>query len=99
MRSGLCVVVSPLISLMQDQVENFNRTVEAQLAGAGSQGPRAAYFNGSSSSGYRAEVFEMLRSKDERLKLLYVSPEGLLSDSNGLADAIFGEDGPDLALV
>ncbi|PRY15401.1 ATP-dependent DNA helicase RecQ [Pontibacter ummariensis] len=63
---GLCVVVSPLIALMKDQVE-------ALLA----NGIPAAYLNSSLSAEqqYKTEN-ECLEGK---LKLLYVSPEKLLS--------------------
>ena len=63
---GLCVVVSPLIALMKDQVE-------ALLA----NGIPAAYINSSQTAEQQYQIEnECLEGK---LKLLYVSPEKLLS--------------------
>ena len=64
---GLAVVVSPLISLMKDQVD--------ALTGCGVP---AAGINSSMSTGERRLVAEEIRAG--RLKLLYVSPEKLLSE-------------------
>ncbi len=67
-RPGLVVVVSPLISLMKDQVDAAN-----------AMGIPAATWNSSLS----AEQLRSVRSAvcDQRLKLLYVSPERLLTDA------------------
>ena len=66
-REGLTVVVSPLISLMQDQVDALRADgVPAGMLASGQDG------------GERAEVHRGLESR--RLKLLYVSPERLLSE-------------------
>ncbi len=65
---GLCIVVSPLISLMKDQVESL--TVN---------GIEAAYFNSSLSSEEQQAVEDDIYNN--RLRLLYVSPEKLLSQS------------------
>ena len=63
---GICVVVSPLIALMKDQVE-------ALLA----NGIPAAYINSSQNADQQYQIEnECLEGK---LKLLYVSPEKLLS--------------------
>jgi len=59
---GVCVVVSPLISLMKDQVDS-----------ALEYGLRAAYWNSSLAGYERAEVAQALRAGE--LNLLYVSPE------------------------
>ena len=61
---GACVVVSPLISLMKDQVD------AARAAGI-----RAAAFNSASSAAEKRNVWESLRG--QKLDLLYVSPERL----------------------
>ncbi|MGH7527452.1 MAG: RecQ family ATP-dependent DNA helicase [Gemmatimonadales bacterium] len=61
---GLTVVVSPLISLMQDQV-----------AAAAARGIRAACLNSSLSNAERTAVWQSLRGG--QLRLLYVSPERL----------------------
>jgi ATP-dependent DNA helicase RecQ len=63
---GLAVVISPLISLMKDQVD--------ALTGVGVS---AACLNSSLSAQERREVSEKIRSGN--LKLLYVAPERLLS--------------------
>lgn len=63
---GMCVVVSPLIALMKDQVE-------ALLA----NGIPAAYINSSQSAEQQYQIEN--QCLDGKLKLLYVSPEKLLS--------------------
>ncbi|MBX0332026.1 DNA helicase RecQ [Pontibacter sp. HSC-14F20] len=63
---GLCVVVSPLIALMKDQVE-------ALLA----NGIPAAYLNSSQTTDEQYKIEE--ESLAGKIKLLYVSPEKLLS--------------------
>jgi ATP-dependent DNA helicase RecQ len=68
-RPGLALVVSPLISLMKDQVDT--------LAG---NGVPAALFNSSLSSAERTEVAAGLR--EGRFRLLYVSPERLVGEGS-----------------
>ncbi len=65
-RSGTAIVVSPLIALMQDQVEALHQL-----------GIEAAYLNSSLDGGSQREVEQRLRAGD--LKLLYVAPERLLT--------------------
>ncbi|NMH66372.1 DNA helicase RecQ [Shewanella salipaludis] len=62
---GLTLVVSPLISLMKDQVDSLLQT-----------GVAAAYLNSSQPREQSLEVLRQLRFGE--LKLLYVSPERLL---------------------
>jgi ATP-dependent DNA helicase RecQ len=64
--AGLCVVVSPLIALMRDQVEGLK-----------ANGVKAAYINSSLTDEERGRVLRQVNNGD--LKLLYVSPEKLLS--------------------
>jgi ATP-dependent DNA helicase RecQ len=59
---GLCVVISPLISLMKDQVD-----------AAQANGLRAEFLNSSLSAADRVRVFRQLAQGE--LDLLYVSPE------------------------
>jgi len=66
-REGLAVVVSPLISLMKDQVDT--------LIG---NGVPAAFLNSTLSSDQRRTVTEGVR--DGRFRLLYVSPERLAGE-------------------
>jgi ATP-dependent DNA helicase RecQ len=73
-RDGLAVVVSPLISLMKDQVDT--------LVG---NGVPAACYNSSLSPDRKAAVLAGLR--DGKLRLLYVSPERLVGDGG---DAFIG---------
>ena len=68
-RPGVAVVVSPLISLMKDQVDT--------LVG---NGVPAALFNSTLSSNEKSEVVAGLRQG--RYKLLYVSPERLVGDGS-----------------
>ena len=65
---GVCVVISPLIALMKDQVEALR-----------SNGIDATYINSSQSFQEQAAIeTDLLAGK---IKLLYVSPEKLLSQS------------------
>jgi ATP-dependent DNA helicase RecQ len=67
LRDGLTLVISPLISLMKDQVDALNRN-----------GVEAAYLN---STLDRDQVVDIYRRLNQGLlKLLYVSPERLLHD-------------------
>ncbi len=65
--SGLTLVISPLISLMKDQVGALNNN-----------GIPAAYLSSTLSLDERKTVFAMAYSG--KLKLLYVSPERLMAD-------------------
>ncbi|HWN84456.1 MAG TPA: DNA helicase RecQ [Vicinamibacterales bacterium] len=67
--SGLAVVVSPLISLMKDQVDT--------LVG---NGVSAALFNSSLGADEKATVMRGLA--EQRYRLLYVSPERLVGDGS-----------------
>ncbi|RMG17038.1 MAG: DNA helicase RecQ [Bacteroidetes bacterium] len=67
---GLCIVVSPLIALMKDQVEGLRQN-----------GVAAAFINSSQSYQQQEEV--MTQAIDGQLKLLYVSPERLCSGDFG----------------
>ena len=64
---GITVVVSPLISLMQDQV--------AQLK---AQGVSAAYINQSQSREEQQHIYQGLHQN--QIKVVYVAPERLLTD-------------------
>ncbi|VEL95260.1 ATP-dependent DNA helicase RecQ [Alteromonas sp. 76-1] len=64
-RAGTGIVVSPLISLMQDQVEQLKAL-----------GVKAAYLNSTLSQEDQASISEQMVSN--QLDLLYVSPERLL---------------------
>ena len=67
LRPGVCVVVSPLIALMHDQV-----------AALGELGVRAAYLNSTLSAAEAAETERQVRSGE--LDLVYVAPERLLTE-------------------
>ena len=68
LRPGLGVVVSPLIALMQDQVDALLQA-----------GVRAAFLNSSLDAGSAAQVRR--RARCGELDLLYVAPERLLTES------------------
>jgi ATP-dependent DNA helicase RecQ len=65
---GVCVVVSPLIALMKDQVEGLK-----------SNGIPAEYMNTSQTAAELRKVENLLM--EGKLKLLYVSPEKLVSQN------------------
>ncbi|WP_409440191.1 DNA helicase RecQ [Psychromonas sp. GE-S-Ul-11] len=64
-REGICIVISPLISLMKDQVDTLQAC-----------GVAAAYLNSTLSYQEQNEIINALYQG--RLKLLYVAPERLL---------------------
>ncbi len=68
---GLCIVVSPLISLMKDQVDALN-----------SNDIPAAYLNSSLSSGEEENI--ITRCLQGQIKLLYISPERMVQEMNRL---------------
>ncbi len=75
-RPGTAVVVSPLISLMKDQVDALQ-----------AQGVAAAAFNSSLGPGEARETLARLRAGE--LDLLYVAPERVMADSFlGLLDEL-----------
>lgn len=67
-QEGLAVVVSPLISLMKDQVDSLRAC-----------GIKAAFLNSSLSRDEENEISRQARSGE--LKLLYMAPERLLTES------------------
>ncbi|MDH4234407.1 MAG: DNA helicase RecQ [Gallionella sp.] len=68
LRDGAGIVVSPLIALMQDQVDALKQL-----------GVQAAFLNSSLDAGAAREVSQQLQRGE--LKLLYVAPERLMTDS------------------
>ena len=68
-RQGFAVVVSPLISLMKDQVDGLRV-----------DGVEAWYLNSTQTSAERDEVFASLKA--DRCRLLYVSPERLVGEGS-----------------
>ena len=71
-KTGVAVVVSPLISLMKDQVDGLRV-----------DGVAAAYLNSTLTGDRRDEVIASVR--EDRCRLLYVSPERLVGEgSQGL---------------
>lgn len=67
-REGLCVVVSPLIALMKDQVDGLREL-----------GIPAAFLNSTQAHRQKQEVEDAIRSGS--LRILYVSPERLVQPS------------------
>jgi len=68
-RQGFALVVSPLISLMKDQVDGLRV-----------DGVDASYLNSTQTAGERDEVMASLRQ--DRCRLLYVSPERLVGEGS-----------------
>jgi ATP-dependent DNA helicase RecQ len=73
LRSGVCLVVSPLIALMEDQVQSLREL-----------GVRAATLHSNLNAEQARDTQQKLFSQE--LDLLYVSPERLLSD--GFIDSL-----------
>ena len=67
LRKGLGIVVSPLIALMQDQVDALHQL-----------GVAAAYLNSTQGAAERADVCRRIESSE--LQLLYVAPERILQE-------------------
>ena len=67
MMSGITIVVSPLVSLMKDQVRALNEA-----------GVHAAYLNSSLSYSQYQKALEY--AKEYRYKIIYVAPERLLTE-------------------
>ena len=67
MMSGITLVISPLISLMKDQVSNLNQA-----------GILAAYLNSSLTPGQYRKVLELARGG--RYPIIYVAPERLVTE-------------------
>lgn len=67
MLPGTAVVISPLISLMKDQVDALNNN-----------GIPAAYLN--SSQTFEQQQYILGACHEQQIKLLYISPEKLISD-------------------
>jgi ATP-dependent DNA helicase RecQ len=67
MLEGITLVISPLISLMKDQVNSLNQA-----------GIRAAYLNSSLTAGQYRLALE--RARQSTYKMIYVAPERLLTD-------------------
>ena len=79
LRPGVGVVVSPLIALMQDQVDALLQA-----------GVRAAFLNSSQDPATAAEVERRLRMNE--LDLIYVAPERLLTERFlGVMDSLVGK--------
>ncbi len=74
MLPGTAIVVSPLISLMKDQVDALN-----------SNGIPAAFLN--SSQTFEQQQYILNACHQQQVKLLYVSPEKLISDINIISQA------------
>lgn len=69
LKEGTALVVSPLISLMRDQVEALKHN-----------GIAAAYYNSSLTPEEERDV--LLKAQNGELKFLYVSPERLMSENS-----------------
>ena len=83
-RPGVGIVVSPLISLMKDQVDSLQ-----------ANGVRAAFYNSSLNAAEAREVLRRLHAGE--LDLLYIAPERLMSSDflerlSGLSIALFAID-------
>lgn len=77
-RDGLALVVSPLISLMKDQVDTLV-----------SSGVAAACYNSAMASDRKAEVARGVR--EGRYRLLYVAPERLVGDGSDSFLSLIGQ--------
>jgi ATP-dependent DNA helicase RecQ len=85
-REGLAIVVSPLISLMKDQVDT--------LVG---NGVSAACYHSALAADVRASVVAGLRER--RFRLLYVAPERLVGEGRGGLMSLIGRDAPSFVAI
>ncbi|KAI7867611.1 P-loop containing nucleoside triphosphate hydrolase protein [Mucor mucedo] len=76
-RPGITFVVSPLLSLMQDQVEQL----------VTKRGVRARMLNSTMDVRSRKEVFDDINAQNPETRILYITPE-LLDKSNQLRSAL-----------
>ena len=72
MMKGITIVISPLISLMKDQVGTLNQ-----------MGVHAAFLNSSLTSGQYYKALQL--AKQGRYKIIYVAPEGWKPRASGFA--------------
>jgi len=75
LRSGLTLVISPLIALMKDQVDDLRL-----------KGIDAAYLNSSQSTEESNRIFNAIG--DGKMKLLYIAPERLMSLKGALLERL-----------
>lgn len=75
LKSGLTLVISPLIALMKDQVDDLRL-----------KGIEAAYLNSSQDSDEYERIFQSIGSG--KLKLLYIAPERLMSQHGALLEQL-----------
>jgi ATP-dependent DNA helicase RecQ len=68
LREGLAIIISPLISLMQDQVQSLK-----------ANGVSAGFYNSSMTDSESKQILAQMYSGE--LKLLYIAPERLLTES------------------
>jgi ATP-dependent DNA helicase RecQ len=68
---GVCIVISPLISLMKDQVDALN-----------ANGIPAAFLNSSINKNEENRIID--KCLDNKIKLLYLAPERLVNEINNL---------------
>jgi len=74
-QNGLCIVISPLIALMKDQVDALRLN-----------GVKAAYLNSSLDDHAKDLIYRQI--KGDELKLLYMAPEGLFSTGKAFFDLL-----------
>jgi ATP-dependent DNA helicase RecQ len=75
MQPGLCLVISPLIALMKDQVEGLK-----------ANGIEAEYLNSTITAEQEQDI--IARALQGQVKLLYIAPEKLLTQLNGFVSAL-----------
>lgn len=75
MQPGLCLVISPLIALMKDQVEGLK-----------ANGIEAEYLNSTITLEQEQNIIS--RALQGQVKLLYIAPEKLLTQLNGFVSAL-----------
>ncbi len=72
---GMCIVISPLIALMKDQVDALRLN-----------GIKTEYWNSTLSHQEKDRIYEQIKSGE--LKLLYMAPEGLFANSQAFFDML-----------